>query len=388
MDIKTVIIKMKILYILKHNPWGIGGGCYACRNYMDAFRDVFHGADFDVLVCEEYLKDITNNFPENVRFIGVKPRTTAEKIFSPISGILHRHQNIAKEMIKHGRYDYCLFDHNSIAGSLVSTCKKNGVKTIVLNHNCEQEYFRDNNSRTKNYLLLPTVRKNEKKSYQECTYNIFLTKEDELTFNKLYGHSNTKSVVGGCFLKKGEEINVNENKEYNKGRLRLVISGTMGNVQNLDGINYFLDELYPMLPDNIDVVMTGKNPPDSLIEKVESYSNIEIIANPENILEVVEQCDIFLCPTRLGGGMKLRVMDGFRCGLPVIAHKISARGYSDFEKEGYLWSFEDKEDFKSCINDIKMQISDKKISKQNISDFASQNFAFEERTKTLKNIFF
>ena len=197
---------MKILYILKHNPWGIGGGCYACRNYMDAFIDVFHGADFDLCICEEYLKDRGTDYPENVRFIGVKPRTIVEKILSPISGILHRHQKMAKEMIKHGRYDYCLFDHNSIAGSLVRICKKNDVKTIVLNHNCEQEYFRDNNSRTKKYLLLTTVRKNEKKSYQECTYNIFLTKEDELTFNKLYGHSNTKSVVGGCFFKKGEEI--------------------------------------------------------------------------------------------------------------------------------------------------------------------------------------
>lgn len=378
---------MKILYILKHNPWGIGGGCYACRNYMDAFMDVFHGADFDFCICEEYLKDRIAGYPENVRFIGVKPRGRFCKLLSPITGLLHRHQKIAKKMIRHGKYDYCLFDHNSIAGSLVRTCKKNGVKTIVLNHNCEQEYFRDNNSRTKNYLLLPTVRKNEKKSYQECTYNIFLTKEDELTFNKLYGHSNTKSVVGGCFFKKGEEINVNENKEYNKGRLKIVISGTMGNVQNLDGINYFLDELYPMLPDNIDVVMTGKNPPDSLIEKVESYSNIEIIANPENILEVVEQCDIFLCPTRLGGGMKLRVMDGLRCGLPVIAHSVSARGYSEFIKERYLWAYKNKEDFINALNSIVKCIEDGVFEPQHIQHSAMKNFSFKERINTLKHIF-
>lgn len=376
---------MKILYILKHNPWGIGGGCYACRNYMDAFRDVFHGADFDFCICEEYLKDRDTDYPENVRFIGVKPRTTVEKILSPISGILHRHQNIANEMIKHGRYDYCLFDHNSIAGSLVRTCIKNGVKTIVLNHNCEQEYFRDNNSRTKNYLLLPTVRKNEKKSYQECTYNIFLTKEDELTFNKLYGHSNTKSVVGGCFLKKGEEINVNENKEYNKGRLKIVISGTMGNVKNLDGINYFLDELYPMLPDNIDVVMTGKNPPDSLIRKVEPFSNIEIIANPENILEIVKQCDIFLCPTRLGGGMKLRVMDGLRCGLPVIAHSVSARGYSEFEKNGFLFNFNSVDSFKKSLNTVISQITNRGVLyRQAILSYNRKNL-YENKVTELKN---
>ena len=378
---------MKILYILKHNPWGIGGGCYACRNYLEALIDVFADADFDVLVCEEYLKGITNKFPKNVRFIGVKPRTTVGKLLSPISGILHRHQNLAKKMIKCGEYDYCIFDHNSIAGSLVSTCKKYDVKSIVLNHNCEQEYFRDNNSRTRNCLLLPTVRRNEKKSYLECTYNIFLTKEDELTFNKLYGNSNTKSIVGGCFLKKGEEIKVNENKDYNKGRLKIVISGTMGNVQNLDGINYFLEELYPQLPDNIDVVMTGKNPPDSLIEKVEPYANIEIIANPENILEIVGECDIFLCPTRLGGGMKLRVMDGLRCGLPVIAHSVSARGYSEFIKDGYLWAYENKEGFIDALDSIVKCIEDGVFNPQQIQHNAMKKFSFEERTKTLKQIF-
>lgn len=374
---------MKILYILKHNPWGIGGGCYACRNYMDAFIDVFHGADFDLCICEEYLKDRGTDYPENVRFIGVKPRTIVEKILSPISGILHRHQKMAKEMIKHGRYDYCLFDHNSIAGSLVRICKKNDVKTIVLNHNCEQEYFRDNNSRTKKYLLLTTVRKNEKKSYQECTYNIFLTKEDELTFNKLYGHSNTKSVVGGCFFKKGEEINVNENKEYNKERLKIVISGTMGNVQNLDGINYFLDELYPMLPDNIDVVMTGKNPPDSLIEKVEPYSNIEIIANPENILDIVEQCDIFLCPTRLGGGMKLRLMDGFRLGLFVLSHEVSARGYDYFVNSGALRVFTDVTSFRSELSTLIDIIRRGSVKKVDIVRDATKYFDYNRNLERL-----
>lgn len=380
---------MKILYILKHNPWGIGGGCYACRNYMDAFMDVFHGADFDFCICEEYLKDRDTDYPENVRFVGVKPRGRLSKLMSPITGLLHRHQKMASRLLRSGEYDYCVFDENGIAGSLVETAKKYSVKTIVINHNYQVEYSRDNTkSWLKRQLILPVVERCERVSYLNCDYNIFLTEEDKAKFKEVYGASTTKDFVGGCFLRKGDEIKPDCLKPFNNNRLNIVISGTMGNVQNLDGLTYFLDELYPLLPNGMDVVLTGKNPPDSLIEKVESYSNVQIIANPENILEVVEQCDIFLCPTRLGGGMKLRVMDGFRCGLPVIAHKISARGYSDFEKEGYLWLFEDKEDFKSCINDIKMQISDKKISKQNISDFASQNFAFEERTKTLKNIFF
>lgn len=380
---------MKILYILKHNPWGIGGGCYACRNYMDAFMDVFHGADFDFCICEEYLKDRDTDYPENVRFVGVKPRGRLSKLMSPITGLLHRHQKMASGLLRSGEYDYCVFDESGIAGSLVGTAKLCGVRTIVINHNYQVEYSRDNTkSWLKRQLILPVVEQCERVSYLNCDYNIFLTEEDKAKFKEVYGASTTKDFVGGCFLRKGDEIKPYCLKPFNNDRLKIVISGTMGNVQNLDGLTYFLDELYPLMPDGMDVVLTGKNPPQSLIKRVEDYPNITIIPNPKDILSIIEQCDIFLCPTRLGGGMKLRVMDGFRCGLPVIAHKISARGYSGFEKEGYLWSFEDKEDFKSCINDIKMQISERRISKQDISDFASQNFAFEERTKTLKNIFF
>ena len=380
---------MKILYILKHNPWGIGGGCYACRNYMDAFMDVFHGADFDFCICEEYLNDRDMDYPENVRFVGVKPRGRLSKLMSPIKGLLHRHQKMASGLLRSGEYDYCVFDESGIAGSLVEAAKNYGVKTIVINHNYQVEYSRDNTkSWLKRQLILPVVERCERVSYLNCDYNIFLTEEDKAKFKEVYGASTTKDFVGGCFLRKGDEIMPDCLKPFNNNRLKIVISGTMGNVQNLDGLTYFLDELYPLLPDGMDVVLTGKNPPQSLIKRVEDYPNITIIPNPKDILSIIEQCDIFLCPTRLGGGMKLRVMDGFRCGLPVIAHKISARGYSGFEKEGYLWSFEDKEDFKSCINDIKMQISERRISKQDISDFASQNFAFEERTKILKNIFF
>ena len=48
---------MKILYILKHNPWGIGGGCYACRNYLELFSELFAQHNIDILICSEYLQN-------------------------------------------------------------------------------------------------------------------------------------------------------------------------------------------------------------------------------------------------------------------------------------------------------------------------------------------
>lgn len=378
---------MRILYILKHDPWGIGGGCYACHNYLEAFYEVFKGSEMEILVCAEYLVYGKIGELPNVRFIGVNERLLVSKLLSPVTGEMHRFQSVATKLLKANQYDLCIFDHNCIAGSLVKLCKRRGVKTIVLNHNCEFEYYRDNHpSVLHRMLLLPVVKQNERRAYQLCDYNIFLTKEDKELFAQFYGASDTTKVVGGCFMRKGEQLDTNALKPFNERKLKVVISGTIGNVQNLDGINYFLNELYPCVPKGMEVVIAGKNPPAELVKRLKEFSNIELIANPRDMDAVLRDCDIFLCPTRLGGGMKLRVMDGLRNGLPVIAHKVSARGYSAFYETGCLEAFKGKEDFEKILIKLIEDIKSSRINKEDIVAHTIEELSFETAIVNLKAI--
>lgn len=194
---------MRILYVLRHNPWGIGGGCYASRSYLEAFGEVFAGAEIDACICAEYLDDgKPDEFP-SVKFKPVPERTRLQKLLSIITGELHRFQTEVIRLLDCNRYDVCIFDHNAIAGTLASTCRSRGIRTIVINHNCEQEYFRDNTAGMKRTLFLPWVRRNECRSYKNCDYNVFLTEEDKALFGHLYGASPTQGIVGGCFMRKG-----------------------------------------------------------------------------------------------------------------------------------------------------------------------------------------
>lgn len=376
---------MKILYILKHNPWSIGGGCYACRNYLELFIEFFKNSEFNVLICEEYMKgNVQISDFSNCRFVTVPPRSKLSQYLSPITHILHRHQKLARKMLQQNHYDYCIFDHSSIAGSLVDLCKKRKIKTIVLNHNCELEYFKDNNNKLKNVLLLPSVEKNEKNAYLKCDYNIFLTEEDKEIFKRLYGASQTTTITGGCFLRK-EEIISETDVPFNE-KLKIVISGTMGNVQNKDGILYFLNELYQYVPQDMKIILTGRNPSEEIINLCKLHNNIQLIANPKYILDIVEKCDIFVCPTRLGGGMKLRLIDGLRCGLPVISHKVSARGYSSFEKEGIIMSFESPEEFKNCVDSLIQKIKIGEINKRYIKQRAKIYLEYQSALNRMKSI--
>lgn len=377
---------MKILYILKHDPWGIGGGCYACRNYLELFSELFSKDSIDVLICSEYLQSQTDLKLKNCKFIPVLPRNKFAQYLSPITHILHRHQQTATRMLQQNHYDYCIFDHNSIAGSLVDVCKKRKVKTIVLNHNCELEYFKDSHYGYQNKILLPTVKYNEKKSYLNCNYNIFLTKEDAILFKQLYGESKTQSIIGGCFFKKGEVINLQKDKKRNITSPIFVISGSMDNFQNINGINYFLDTLYKYIPNKAQIILTGKNPSLLLKEKINKLPNVKIVANPLHILNIVKDCDIYLCTTRQGGGLKLRIMDGIKCNLPIIAHKTSARGYKDLEDQGILFSFETESEFAESIQKATSLLKDDK-SIDKIFTSCKEKLTFEYKLIFFKTIF-
>lgn len=191
---------MKILYVLKHNPWGIGGGCKASLSYFNAFMAVFEQADIDLCICEEYVKDMPEDAKRSVGHIYTSPeRIITAKAASCVTGILHRHQRQVEHLLKVNTYDYCIFDHSAVAGSIVNKLPKE-TKSIVLNHNFEHDYFRDNTpSRLRRMMFLPQVVRNERKSYMNASFNIFLTKEDLCQFEDTYGLTHSKCESIGMF---------------------------------------------------------------------------------------------------------------------------------------------------------------------------------------------
>ena len=82
--------------------------------------------------------------------------------------------------------------------------------------------------------------------------------------------------------------------------------------------------------------------------------------------------------------MKLRLIDGLRCGLPVISHKVSARGYTAFVDKGIVCQFETAEEFGSCLVKVIDLIQNGKIDKTIIGKCAEDIFSFEAALKRLK----
>lgn len=131
---------------------------------------------------------------------------------------------------------------------------------------------------------------------------------------------------------------------------RYIITGNLSSRQNLLSILPWLETYYPVLKETDpegQLILAGKQPGDELVSLCTTLG-IEVVASPEDMDALLCAADIYICPSDNGSGIKLRLMDGLRNGLPVVAHQLSTRGYEAFLDKG-VYQYSDKDSFRRAV---------------------------------------
>lgn len=377
---------MRILFICKDNPYGIGGGNFATHAYLRAFSDMCAG-NIDVFMAAHIKEDDSIKV---AHFYRVPERSIADKLLSVFTGYRHRNvKPVLRHLEKDHDYDYCVFNNSNVSSGIIERTESYGIKAITIHHNYEVEFFRDNMPLAARLLYLHHVRKTERNAYIRSHYNLFLTQQDIETFRREYGDDNGTANLLGTFEYKDikeniEHQNIKSNNQDNK--LKIAITGSLCTVQGVDGIKYFFKELYDYLPSSYEVTISGRSPEPEVVRLCESKANVHLVANPDNISDVIRQSDIYLCPTRLGGGLKLRVMDGLRLGIPVVTHSCSARGYDVFRDSGFFYEFSSPKEFGHAIEILQEAYSRGEVDRQRIRNEYLRVFSYEAGFQRLKQI--
>lgn len=349
--------KSKVLFITHHYLHGTGGGCFASRAYINAFATLFS----DVTLLYPFKQGMeAEHIKASVKQIPVKyEKGKLFKLIDLLEGRVHRYSNI-KRIIGQKKYDVLVFDTSIVSYRLIGYFKAQGSKIIVIHHNYQYEYFHDN---TAIPLKIPTLfwcKRYEKDAILMSDLNLTLSKQD---INLLENHY-VKDLDNASFEKLGvfeyeprEMIVTHKNKYPNKS---FVITGTLESYQTYESLYKWVRKYYSIFRNNFpdaQLIVAGRNPSRKLM-KMLIERGIKVIPNPLSMDEILQDSQFYLCPTELGGGLKLRIMDGLRNGLPVITHKVSARGYDDFIEMGYVQSYFDKDSFNHCLQTLKSSIYD------------------------------
>lgn len=125
------------------------------------------------------------------------------------------------------------------------------------------------------------------------------------------------------------------------GTFNVLHLGTMFWLPNIEGVMWFAGEVWPKIVTQVPqatFTIAGKNPPIEVqaLSKVQDQNgnfSIEVTGYVPDPAPYLKQAGAFIVPLLSGGGMRVKIIDAWRWGIPVVSTTIGAEGivYQDGE---------------------------------------------------------
>lgn len=376
----------KILFVCNCTPFEYGGGSQATTAYLDAVLDIYGRENVDVL-CIEGMKVLEGY--KDINYIYVPSRTRLTSMVGMLRGVMGRFAEPAYKLLygNPDTYSLCIYNCGRESGWVAKRVKNLSVKFATIHHNQEVEYCMDNKTMdTLGGRYGGFVFRAEKDAYKYSDYNLFLTQQDLKACVRMYGHTDAKNLVIGTYdFKLAEIINLKEEKK----EFDIVISGSLSSYQTEHGILDFNGKYYPIVLKHLPeakILMTGRKPTAKVCQVAsEAPYHYSIIPSPVDIHKEVRRAKIYFCPTDIGGGLKLRAMDGLKNGLPILIHAVSARGYDAFFDKPYFKTYKDEESFEKGLREILDYIASNENYPATINHDYYSYFGYEAGKERIKS---
>jgi glycosyltransferase, family 1 len=152
---------------------------------------------------------------------------------------------------------------------------------------------------------------------------------------------------------------------------------------NVEGLNWFLSEVYPYLDKNLKILLVG-----SATKKINiSYPNVDIIQFVPDLDDVFKNVKVSICPMFRGTGMKIKVVESMEKGIPVVCNEKGVDGLPDKTECGCLVT-EDAKEFADYINKLIENESFYNEISQKIKNYYNKIFDREKYKNKIKDLWF
>lgn len=116
------------------------------------------------------------------------------------------------------------------------------------------------------------------------------------------------------------------------GARRVTFLGGLHWPPNARGVVWFAKEVWPIIhqvaPDAL-LTVIGKDPPAELHSL--NLPNLDVTGYADDVMPYLRETAVFIVPLHAGGGMRVKIVDGWSWGLPIVSTTIGAEGigYTD-----------------------------------------------------------
>jgi glycosyltransferase involved in cell wall biosynthesis len=119
---------------------------------------------------------------------------------------------------------------------------------------------------------------------------------------------------------------------------RITALGVMFWPPNAEGVLWFAQEIWPRIyaqQPQLTFTIVGKNPPEYLT-RLHGTHGIEVLGFVPEVETILAETAAFVVPLRAGGGMRVKILDTWSWGLPIVSTGIGAEGIEIRDGENIL----------------------------------------------------
>lgn len=345
---------MKVLFLTNLFPYPLdNGGKIKTYSTLRALRAI--NCEIDLVCFSENIAQTNENrgpIDELCRQVEVVPHKLSTKenigkmflvalksIASRYPYIIYKYKNrnmhrVIKERLTETAYDIVYFDHLQIFLYFDILKRYMGNAKIVIDqHNCESQIIERTLNRTENvarklflWLEYKKTAQFENKSLSLAEKVFVLSKQDLEQMEKLGARLGNVSILPIAVMDSGM---IKKDKEKQSGVISLLFVGTLTWNPNDEGICWFMENVVPLLRENdilYKLYIVGKNPSIRLRGLCAGNPDVTVTGYVEDITVYYRKADVMIVPLFIGGGQRVKIIEAFSKGIPVISTTIGAEG--------------------------------------------------------------
>lgn len=107
----------------------------------------------------------------------------------------------------------------------------------------------------------------------------------------------------------------------------VVFTGLMGYLANADGARWFRREVWPLVRERCPgarLFLVGKDPRPEVLAL--AGPDVTVTGRVEDVSEYFRLARVFVCPLRVGSGTRLKILEAFSWGVPVVSTSVGVSG--------------------------------------------------------------
>jgi glycosyltransferase involved in cell wall biosynthesis len=335
---------MRILFLTAHLPYPPFSG--GRRREFELISRLSRRVEID-------LCSVTKTWEIDKRYVNVmRSYCSSVNLFKAVLSDLEEYESYSSQMRKHLSYEAKSYIHRALANGDIDVVHVEGYylmqllpidirqPVLLVEHNIEYllnlqrmmiaTSFEERSRLWQEYVF---TFKWERIFWKRATSCVTLTPEDKNTMQKLVPNIPIKMIPDGAdhlienyspaTPKAPLEKMVKDGENY-----RILLVGNFAYEPNIDAALYFSNHIFPLILQHIPnakLFVVGNDPPPSILS-LSLNRQIKVTGFVKSLTPFYRVADVVVCPLRIGGGIKVKILEAISAGKAIVSTSVGAQG--------------------------------------------------------------